>query len=209
MEFFVRAAGKAARLAILSGTFHPPTRAHGALARAGLAFSDEVLFVLPRELPHKRYEWVGFERRLAMLKALAAGESRFSVGSTDGGLFLEIAREVREAYGADTRLAFLCGRDAAERIVNWDYGRPGVNRAMLEEFELLVASRGGEYVPPPELRNRIHPVVLEADFDSVSASEVRRRIQIGEAWEHMVPEKIVPLVREYYAGGPTGLPRTS
>jgi len=209
MEFLVRAPGKAASLAILSGTFHPPTRAHLALARAGLAFSDEVLFVLPRELPHKRYDWVGFEERLTMLKAAVAGESRFSVGFTDGGLFLEIAREARLAYGADTRLAFLCGRDAAERIVNWDYGRPGVNREMLEEFELLVTSRGGEYDAPPELRNRIHPVVLERDFDSVSATEVRRRIQLGEAWEHLVPETVVPLVREFYAGGPTSLPRTS
>lgn len=206
MEFVVRAPGQPARLAILPGTFHPPTRAHLALARAGLAFADEVLFVLPGELPHKRYEWVGFKQRLEMLRAAAAGEPRFSIAATEGGLFAEIAREARAAYGDGVRLAFLCGRDAADRIVNWDYGRSGAIREMLDEFELLVAARGGEYDPPEELRRRIHPVPLPAGFDSVSATEVRRRIRSGEPWTHLVPPEIVPLAREFY--GAT-LPRTS
>ena len=154
MEFFLRAQAEAQRLGILPGAFHPPTRAHMALARAALTVVDEVLFVLPRELPHKRYERVGFEDRIRMLKAAAADEPRFSIGATEGGLFIEIARECWVAYGGNTRLAIICGRDAAERIVEWDYGASGVIGEMLKEFELLVASRGGVYVPPPELRSR-------------------------------------------------------
>ena len=57
-------------------------------------------------------------------------------------------RECREAYGADVRLSFLCGRDAAERIANWDYGRPGAFLEMLRQFDILVAARAGEYCPP-------------------------------------------------------------
>ncbi len=30
-----------------------------------------------------------------------------------------------------TELSFICGRDAAERILHWDYGRPGVVEEML------------------------------------------------------------------------------
>lgn len=198
MEFFLRASGRPRRLGILPGTFHPPTCAHVALAQAGLAVADETVFVLPHELPHKRYEGAGFRDRIRMLQAAAAGEPRFSVAATTGGLFIEIARECRDAYGPETRLAILCGRDAADRIVNWNYGEAGAIARMLDEFELLVASRGGAYDPPAELRDRIHALDWEPSYEDISATEVRRRIAAGEPWEHLVPEAIVPLVRQIY-----------
>src|SRR5690242_20208760 len=120
MEFFRRAAARPRRLGVFPGTFNPPTRAHVALARAALASVDEVVFVLPREFPHKTFEGASFEDRVRMLEAALAGEPRFSIAASRGGLFIEIARECREAYGAETGLYFLCGRDAAERIVDWD-----------------------------------------------------------------------------------------
>ena len=39
-----------------------------------------------------------------------------------------------------------------ERVLGWDYGRKGVVEEMLREFEMLVASRSGEFSPPPEFR---------------------------------------------------------
>jgi len=169
-----------------------------ALAKAALEVADEVLFVLPAEFPHKRYGRVGFEDRLRMVLAAAAVEPRYSVASTEGGLFIEIAREARSEYGPDVALSFLCGCDAAERIVNWDYGKPGVFLEQLREFELLVAPRGGDYEPPPEMRDRIHPLRVPPGFDAVSGSDVRERIAHGLAWKHLVPEAIVPLVEDIY-----------
>jgi nicotinic acid mononucleotide adenylyltransferase len=67
---------------------------------------------------------------------------------------------------------------------------------MLEEFEMLVAARGGHYEPPPELRHRIH--TLDFDYGGISASAVRERIARGESWEHLVPEGAAELVRELY-----------
>ena len=198
MEFIRRAAGKPAALGILSGTFNPPTRAHLALAEAGLAVVDQVLFVLPRALPHKSYEGVGFADRLRMLELATLGLLRSSVAITEGGLFAEIARECREAYGQRVALKFLCGRDAAERVVSWDYGRPGAFREMLEDFELLVASRKGAFRAPAELRDRIHPLAVPPEYEEISATDVRTRIAGGRPWEHLVPESIVPLVRELY-----------
>src|SRR5215472_9245254 len=94
---FVKGPGEhVATLGVLPGTFNPPTRAHLALGRAALAHCDEVLFVLPRALPHKDFEGVGFEARLRLLQAAVADEARFAAASSDGGLFLEIARECRE-----------------------------------------------------------------------------------------------------------------
>ena len=123
---------------------------------------------------------------------------RCSIAAAGGGLFVEIARDCREAYGAETRLSFLCGRDAAERIVNWDYGAPDAIGQMLESFDLLVASRQGGYVPPARLRGRVEALELDRAHEEVSATEVRRRAAAGEPWEELVPPAIVPLVREIY-----------
>jgi nicotinate (nicotinamide) nucleotide adenylyltransferase len=199
VELLRRAPGTPARLAVLPGTFNPPTTAHLGLARAALAEAGEVLFVLPRALPHKNWEGAGFDDRLRMLEAAAGPEPRFSIGASTRGLFIEIARECREIYGPHVRLSFLCGRDAAERIVGWNYGAEGAIERMLEEFDLLVAPRGGAYHPPPALGPRVRPLTWSPALEAVSATAVRGRIARGEPWEHLVPEAVVPLARRAYS----------
>lgn len=193
-----------ARLAVLPGAFNPPTCAHLALARAALALVDEVLFVLPRTLPHKTWEGAGFEDRLRMLEAAVASEPRYSIGASRRGLFVEIARECRETYGSGVGLSFLCGRDAAERMVGWDYGAEGAIEAMLAEFDLLVAPRGGAYQPPPRLRSHVRRLAGIPALDAISATEVRRRMARGEPWEHLVPAAVAKLARRVY--GLSGAP---
>lgn len=198
MEFFRRIPGSPSHLGILSGTFNPITIAHLALARAAYKLVDEVVVVLPRALPHKVYTGASFVQRVDMLLAAFADEPGCSIAATGGGLFAEIARECREAYGESVRLSFLCGRDAAERVAGWDYGRPDGFAAMLREFHLLVASRGGEFEVPAGFRDAIHRLPLPGDFEDTSASAVRVRIARGESWEHLVPAAIRDRVREIY-----------
>jgi nicotinate (nicotinamide) nucleotide adenylyltransferase len=199
MTFFVRARVQPRRLGVFPGTYNPPSRAHLALAKAALLETDEVVFVIPQTFPHKSFEGASFDQRVAMLSKLAEADPRFSVAAAAGGLFVEIARELRSEYDPCPALRFLCGRDAAERIVNWNYGDSGAVPNMLEQFELLVAGREGAYHPPPEIAHRIHSLPVEEDYGSVSATEVRRRIRQGLAWEHLVPESITTQVREVYS----------
>jgi len=126
------------------------------------------------------------------------GEPRFSLAASGRGLFIEIAGECQAAYGDVARLLFICGRDAAERIVSWDYGEPGAFRGMIERFELLVAARDGRYEPPEDIRNRICTLEVAEEIGFISATEVRDRLRRGEPWEHLVPPEIVPLVRASY-----------
>jgi len=197
MEFFRRAQSQPSRVAVLPGTFNPMTVAHLELARAALPLVDEVVFVLPRLLPHKEYVGASFDQRVEMLQVAGAGR-RFSIAAVEGGLFVEIAGECRAAYGESLHLTFLCGRDAAERIAAWDYGRPTAFAEMLCRFDLLVAARNGEYTPPPEFAQAIHPLRLSGEFDHVSSTEVRNRITRGESWEHLVPPAIRRRVKEIY-----------
>src|SRR5437763_7100707 len=99
MEFFQRAAISPQRLAVFPGTFNPITVAHLALGNAALEFADEVLFVLPTAFPHKDYCGANFSQRLQILALALEGCARFSIASSDRGLFVEIAEECRQAYG--------------------------------------------------------------------------------------------------------------
>jgi len=187
-----------AHLGVMPGTFNPPTRAHVALASAALPHCDEVLFVLPRTLPHKDYSGVGFADRLRLMAGAIAPHPRFAVAIADGGLYLEIGRECRDAYGPQTEIAFLCGRDAAERIVEWKYERPEMLTEIFDEFSLLVARRQGEYEAPDHLAHRIRCLDIEHGWDSVSATEVRQRILAGQPWRHLVPPIIADDVEQLY-----------
>lgn len=197
MEFFRRADNPIGRLGVFPGSFNPLTVAHAALARAALHTVDEVLFVLPRAFPHKPYRDTTLEQRAEMLEA-ALTDPRYSIAVAEGGLFIEIAGECRAVYGDQVKLSFLCGRDAAERIAAWNYGRPGAWEEMLREFDLLVAPREGEYLPEAAHSDAVAPIAVGQDCDAVSATEVRRRVAAGEPWEHLVPREIRAKVREFY-----------
>jgi nicotinate-nucleotide adenylyltransferase len=198
LEFFRRVAALPSSLGVLPAAFNPPTRAHLALAQATLGTADEVLFVLPRRFPHKPYAGATFDERVQMLLAATRHEPRFSIAASECGLFVDIAEECREAYGDDARLLFICGRDAAERIVGWDYGEPKAFHRMIARFELLVAPRDGHYEPPDEIRDRVGVLEIDDEIGFISATEVRERLRNGAPWEHFVPPEIVPLVRVIY-----------
>jgi nicotinate-nucleotide adenylyltransferase len=200
MKFHAWSQQKPQKLGVLAGSFNPPTVAHEGLVSAAGSYVDGVLCVVPTALPHKEYFGATLEQRLEMLQESQIS-SLSSIASSDAGLFVDMARECKEHYGSNVQLYFICGRDAAERVLSWDYGRPGVVEEMLREFHLLVAARQGEFEAPPELDGRIHRMHMRRDHDLVSSTEVRKRIARGEPWEHLVPTEIVELVRQIYSGG--------
>ena len=185
------------KVGILPGAFNPVTKAHLALAEAARSVVDEVVCVVPRSYPHKQYHGAALKERIEMLRH-AGGRYRIEVAA--GGLFIDIARELKPRLRA-SELYFICGRDAAERILNWDYGEAGAIERILEEFQLLVAARQGEIEPLADHAHRVQPLALPAKFDHISSSEVRRRIESGEPWEEFVPNSIVDLIRKIYVAG--------
>lgn len=170
------------------------------LILGGLAVSEQVVCVLPRAFPHKDYSGASLDERIQMVERATAGLP-CSVKVTEGGLFIEIARELKPSYPRDP-MYFLCGADAADRIVGWDYGFPGFVDEMLREFELLVAPRGIDYVPPAHLRDRIHSLPIRDGYQDVSSTEVRNRIQRGAPWQHLVPPPVIGLAAEIYRREP-------
>jgi nicotinate-nucleotide adenylyltransferase len=198
VQFYVKAPGRPGKVAILPGSFNPPTVAHLELAHAAAAHVDEVVCVLPRAFPHKDYSGATLEQRIQMLQDSGLPPI-CSIAVTEGGLFLEIARECRRYYGPDEKFYLLCGRDAAERVLAWDYGRPGVAELMLQEFDLLVAPRNGDFHPPAQFRKHVRHLEIHPERGLASSTEVRERIAHGQPWEHLVPPPIAQRVREIYS----------
>jgi nicotinate (nicotinamide) nucleotide adenylyltransferase len=192
------------RLGILSAAFNPITRAHVALAQSAVDHYQlhEVLFVLPMTQPHKTIHDARVEARLRMIELAVRGSSVFSIGMCTHGLFVDICRAAASAYPPQTRLWFISGRDAAERILTWPYPDPA--KALGELFaraELLVADRGGTFVLPDtatvrDYAGQVHHLPLPAEFSHVSATEIRTRLAKGEDASELVP----PPVLDYILG---------
>ena len=179
-------------MGVLPGAFNPVTNAHIALAKASIEQHrlERIVFLLPEVFPHKAYAGASFEERLVLLKAALSGEPRYAIASSDRGLFMEIAEAVRNDCGPGAEIYLICGRDAAERIVNWDYGDGPDFATQLQQFQMLVGSRGEDYPISAPYQGRIHLVELPPGLSEVSATEVRRALSRNEAWEHLVPAAV-------------------
>jgi nicotinate (nicotinamide) nucleotide adenylyltransferase len=191
------------RVAILPGTYNPPTIAHVALAEHAVAMADEVLLLLPEVLPHKDFGGVGFGARLAMLTR-AIEHPRMTVASSPGGLFLEIAREAVERYrGAE--IALVCGRDAAQRILTWPYDGDDALDRFFAMAQLWVYARGGAFADESKHAHAIRTFDFDEELQCISSTEVRQRIARGDEWRMLVPQHIHEEVELLYGQQPSGL----
>jgi nicotinic acid mononucleotide adenylyltransferase len=198
MELLRRGSGGARLVALLAGAWNPPTRAHVALAEAALEFAPEVLLALPGVLPHKEFEEAGFDTRLGWLLKLAAGRDWLGVAAGGSGLFVDLARGLRAADPKVEQIFIVCGSDAAERFLNWDYGARAGVKEQLREFTLLVAPRGAPFVPPQRLKAAVQPLNLAADWQTLSSTELRQRIKEGKPWAHLAPQEIAAEIQREY-----------
>jgi nicotinate (nicotinamide) nucleotide adenylyltransferase len=196
MRLAHKAAGIPHSVAVLAGAFNPPTVAHLALAQSALTVVDEVLLAIPRSFPHKQFDGATLDQRIEMIEKLARAHSHLSAGVAEGGLFVEIAREARLHY-PDATIHLLCGRDAAERILTWDYGDAGFVARMLTEFGLLVAPRFGNYVPPERFRHAVRGLAV-GDYDNCSSTRLREAIAKGEDCRSLIPDAIAEAVAAIY-----------
>jgi nicotinate-nucleotide adenylyltransferase len=194
------------RLGVLSAAFNPITRAHLALARSAYDHYQlhEVLFVLPITQPHKSIHDAPIEARLRMMDLAVQGKPSFSLGMCTHGLFVDICRAATAAYPPATRLWFISGRDAAERILTWPYPDPA--RALSELFaqaELLVADREGAFVLPNssvvrEYAGHVHHLPLPAEYSHISATDIRTRLAKGEEVSELVPPAVLDYILAHH-----------
>jgi nicotinate (nicotinamide) nucleotide adenylyltransferase len=193
------------RLGILGGAYNPITFAHLALADAVVHTLGihEVLFCLPEVPPHKTIFGASLEQRLEMMQLAVADIPYASVGLSTHGLFIDIYQAVCEVYPASTEVFFLTGRDAAERILTWDYDdTESVLQQMFTAFQLIVCDRDGAFEMPDDPRlkpyhDRIYRCAVALNADHISSTTVRERLQQGGSIDDLVPGAVADYIRTH------------
>lgn len=201
-----------ARLALMSGSFNPPTRAHLGLAEAALSAGefDRLLFALAvRTINKERIVGALLEERCVMLAALVAAEPRFALVGANRGLYLDQARAAHAAF-APHDLAFIVGFDKIVQIVDPQY-YDDRDAALDELFRLarfLVAPRDGAtsdeldalFARPENRpyagRARFLPLSrLDADAQQLSSTRVRELLARGEDVSWAIPKAVWSLLK--------------
>ncbi|HEX9774217.1 MAG TPA: hypothetical protein VGB83_01365 [Actinomycetota bacterium] len=192
-------------VAILPGSFNPPTAAHGLLAERALSEGFErVLFALPLRPLGKPQTGLILEDRLIALRAL--GGTVTGVGLCSHGLYADMAEAACAAF-PDARVTFLIGSDKVLQIFDgrWYRDRDEALDRLFARASMLVAPRFDqtermrEVLRAPANRRfadrvsvlRLHPAVSD-----LSSTRVRGLLRAGADPAGLVPGVVADLLRQ-------------
>ena len=204
----------AGRTGILGGTFDPIHLGHldaADAARRALAL-DTVLLVPARVPPHRPASPHASEFHRFAMVALATSADAHLVAcdlelTSSGPSYTSVTLQQLAAAGTDPRhIFFITGADAFAEIASWhDYP------TVLSRSHFVVVSRPGYPAPDlvgrlPELAPRMRSLapgaaapsqidittiwLIDAQTRAASSSDLRRRIQIGQSIEGLVPKAV-------------------
>ena len=183
------ALGTASTIALLPGSFNPPTVAHLALARAGLEQgADAALFSLAtRTVDKEIVTGAALEDRLLLLELLATRDRRLGVLLVNRGLYVDQAAAVRAAFRGLREVVFLVGYDKIVQIFDPRYydDRDAALERLFGLARFLVAPRAdagpselAALLARPENRRfalAVRPLDLPPALRDVASSAVRAR----------------------------------
>jgi nicotinate-nucleotide adenylyltransferase len=175
------------RIGVYGGSFNPPHVGH-AMVAAWLRWADRVdeVWLLPVFGHAFSKALAPFDDRVALCEALAAMLPDVRVCTVERELptpsyTIDTLRFLRARH-PDHALRLVVGADVlaeAHRWRAWD--------EIQAEFPPIVVGRSGWPSPPGTL-----------EFPSVSSTEIRRRVHLGEPVDALVPAALLPAVRRLW-----------
>jgi nicotinate-nucleotide adenylyltransferase len=188
--------GAGRRIGVMGGTFDPIHHGHlVAASEVAHIFSlDEVVFVPTGQPWQKNGRDVSpAEDRYLMTVIATASNPRFSVSRVDidrpGPTYtIDTLREMRAVAGPDAELFFITGADALATMLSW--------HDVDELFTLahfIGCTRPGHRLTGAGLPDGKVSLV-EIPALSISSSECRGRVAVGEPIWYLVPEGIVQYI---------------
>ena len=191
-------------LGILGGTFDPVHLGHLSIAKAAMdqAGLERVLFIPAGQPRLKQAEPAAtIGHRMEMVRLAIAGNPGFQVCELEahrpGPTYsVETLEELSVKLGPGTDLFFILGMDILGQLDQWkDPER------VLVLCRLLVLDRPGQqgfdwpafYRRVPEAESRVQTV--RAPLVDVSATELRRRVSVGESLAGQVPEAVAEYIK--------------
>jgi nicotinic acid mononucleotide adenylyltransferase len=204
--------GRCSSVAVLPGSFNPPTAAHVLLAERALGEGfDCVLLLFARATAGKDPTGLIPEDRLLALR-LAASRPGLVVAACSASLYCDQAEAVARAYpGAD--VAFLVGSDKVEEIFDprWYADRDASLEALFSSARLLVSPRADNgdrmraMIERPENRrftSKVSVLPLHPAVSDLSSTRVRGLLQAGAGPSGLVPQAVGEFLAETRAFAP-------
>ncbi len=194
------------RVAILSGSFNPPTTAHQLIAERARASGCELaVLVLPRAVAGKEPSGLIPEDRLLALR-LTAQRSRSAVAVASHGLYVDQAEAAARAF-PDAELLFLAGSDKVLQLFDpgWYADRDEALERLFSLAHFLVFPRTSDaprlraLLSAPENRRFAHAVSLVPLHPSVadlSSTRVRGLLEAGAEVAGLVTPGVATLLQE-------------
>lgn len=203
--------GPCRAVALLPGSFNPPTAAHMLLGERALSEGfDCVLLLLARNTVGKEPSGLIAEDRLLAMRAAANSTLGVAVGSH--GLYADQAEAARALY-PNAEIAFLVGSDKVVQIFqsDWYEDRDEALERLFGLAHLVVAPRSDqgellrEVLEARENRRfadavsvlRLHPAVSD-----LSSTRVRGLLRSGAAPAGLVPPSVAELLSAMRAFAP-------
>lgn len=194
------------RVAILSGSFNPPTIAHALIAeRALLQGFDLAVLALPAQVAGKDPSGLMAEDRLLALR-LAAGRPGTVAATVTHGLYVDQAEAATRAF-PDAEIAFLAGSDKVVQIfeAEWYDDRDAALERLFSRVTFLVAPRAAD---GPRLRAVLHApenrrfadavtvVPLHPSVSDLSSTRVRGLLEAGADASGLVVPAVADMLAE-------------
>ena len=194
-------------MALYGGSFDPPHRGHGAVARAAAdAYHlDEVVFTPTGLQPLKPGgASAAYADRLAMVSLLCAEDSRFRASDLDAphadgtpNYTVDTLESLRREYLPSTQIFAIAGADSFLDFARWRSAP-----RLLELAEWIVVSRPGFRLPDisrggdsDPLNCRVH--LLTDVAEDISATELRRLLSHGSDCSAYVPEAVLAYIQDH------------
>lgn len=184
-------------VALLLGAFDPPTNAHLAIARAvRRALGIDVALAMTKVLLDRPADaLLDPIERLHLLKQLCRDEG-FGLVIANRGTYLDVGRALIADGMSPT---FVVGTDKLEQLSDpsfYDDAEQGVAQTF-EELDFVVIPRG-DHPTRTGLRVLAPQDVFDDDATrSISATQVRQRVQAGECVTDLVPPGVDLALRGY------------
>ena len=185
------------RIGVFGGAFDPPHQAHVALAQAAISqLRLDKLHVVPTgQAWHKARTLSAPEHRLAMAKLAFAGFTGVCIDERElqraGPSFTIDTLEALQAENPGAQLYLIIGSDQFAALRTWQRWQ-----AILEIAIICIANRSGPLRAAadfdPEIQARHAVLTLQLPLMPVSATDIRRQIEIDNSH----PQGLVDLVPE-------------
>lgn len=194
------------RIGVFGGSFDPVQNGHLQVAEAVSRQRDldRVVFVpaLLQPIKSERPLAPG-EHRLAMIRLAIHDAPAFEVSDTElrrpGKSFtIDTIQEFRRKLGPRPELFFIIGSDSVAELPRWK------NVEKLADLcSIIVAARPGWPLDaldalaarlPPDRVETMKSLAVRTTKNTVSSTEVRKRLAAGESVEHLVPKAVADYI---------------